>query len=101
VGYPIISSEKRANEIRVISSLGLRVIAPHDSSVLPDAYRQERLALNQPAQDEAAPTAYNSVTFGFRLANAYPHSGSRLPLGFPPKLAPTFWAEDGKGACAE
>jgi predicted nucleic acid-binding protein len=38
-------SDKRANEIKVLSGLGLRVIAPHDSIALPDEYRQQALAL--------------------------------------------------------
>jgi predicted nucleic acid-binding protein len=50
-----MSSQKRAEEIRVLSSLGLRVIAPHDSNVLPETYRQQGLALAAPNKQKMLP----------------------------------------------
>jgi predicted nucleic acid-binding protein len=49
-------SKKRAEEIRVISELGLRVIGPHESRVLPDEYRQQALGLAPPTKKSIRPS---------------------------------------------
>lgn len=50
-----MASDKRAKEIKVLSSLGLRVIAPHDSNVLPKEYTQQGLQLTAPTKQKQLP----------------------------------------------
>jgi len=39
---------KKPEEITTLANLGLRVISPHDSQILPESYRQQALALKPP-----------------------------------------------------
>ncbi len=50
-----MSKEKRAVEIMTLSEMGLRVISPHESRVLPDSYRQVPLALTPPRRIKQLP----------------------------------------------
>ncbi len=50
-----MSSVTRANEIRVLSKLGLRVVTPHDSDILPKTYTQQGLKLTAPTKQRMLP----------------------------------------------
>jgi hypothetical protein len=48
-------NDKRAAEINTLSSLGLRVIAPNNTLVLPESYRQQALELTPPPAPKRLP----------------------------------------------
>ena len=51
-----ISNKERAYEISTLSKMGLRVISPHETSVLPDSYRQQPLALRASKAQKQLPS---------------------------------------------